>query len=185
MRARIVSEASWDSAVTDDLLPGTRPFMGISVSPDATRASVALAWQQPDGVVAVDLVEDIAGDLDVDKLGEALKERQIRAGVAGVAFASWTDQQLARYLRNPKALDGKDFANASVNFARLVETGFLKWRGPASVTSDLGWVARKGHESGAWSAVLVDDTHPATSILAMIRASWLASGPPPGAPRVY
>jgi hypothetical protein len=185
MRAHVVSDHAWYLAKSDDLPLGERPSMGINVSPDAKRASVALAWRQPDGVVAVDVVEDITDDLDIDTLGPALRERQIRAGVSTVGYAAWTDQALARHLKNPKPLDGRELANGSVNFARLVESGFLRWRGPDSITADLGWLARKPHESGAWQAVPVDEEHSVTAALAAIRATWLASGPAATAPRVY
>jgi hypothetical protein len=160
--------------------------MGIGVGGGSQRASVALAWPQADGSIALDLVEDIADDLDLDKLGPALNERAIRSGVVGIGFGSWTDAGLARHLgKNAKAIDGKEWANASVNFARLVESGFLQWRGADTITSDLLWLARKPHESGAWSAVVVDEEHPATAALAAIRAVWLASGPKAEAPRVF
>jgi hypothetical protein len=71
-----------------------------------------------------------------------------------------------------------------VNFARLVESGFLRWRGSDTISNDLLWLARKPHESGAWTAVVVDEEHSATAALAAIRASWLASGPQLGAPKI-
>jgi signal recognition particle subunit SEC65 len=186
MRPRLVSEEGWERARTEDLQDGVRPFMGIGVGGGSQRASVALAWPQADGSIALDLVEDIADDLDLDKLGPALNERAIRSGVVGIGFGSWTDAGLARHLgKNAKAIDGKEWANASVNFARLVESGFLQWRGADTITSDLLWLARKPHESGAWSAVVVDEEHPATAALAAIRAVWLASGPKAEAPRVF
>lgn len=184
MRPRIVSEAQWDSSRVDDLGDGLRPHMGISVSTDAKRASVALAWQRDDGTFALDIVEDIADDLDLDSLGQALRERARKAGVVQTAYASWTDAALARHLQNAKALDGKDFANASVNFARLVDSGFIRWRGADTISNDLSWLARKAHESGAWAATPIDDEHSTTAALAAIRAVWLAAAPKPPAPRI-
>jgi hypothetical protein len=159
--------------------------MGIGVASDARRASVALAWQDESGFVNLDLVEDISDDLDLDKLGEALHQRAVKAGVTGVGYAGWTDQGLARHMgKKGKAVDGRDWASACVNFSRLVETGFLRWRGTDTISNDLLWLARKPHESGAWQAVVIDEEHPATAALAAIRAVWLASGPRPPMPRI-
>lgn len=184
MRPRIVSESQWDSSRSDDLGTPLRPNMGISVSTDARRASVALSWPQDDGTYALDIVEDVSDDLDLDALGQALRDRARRAGVVQTGFASWTDAQLARHLKNAKPLDGKEFANASVNFARLVDAGFIRWRGPDTISNDLTWLARKGHESGAWTATPIDDDHSTTAALAAIRAVWLAAAPKPPAPRI-
>lgn len=185
MRPRIVSESQWDNSRLDDLGSGLRPAMGISVAPDSKRASVALSWQRDDGTFALDIVEDIADDLDLDALGKALRERARQAGVRQVAYATWTDSPLARHLEpKSKAVDGKEMANASVNFARLVDSGFLRWRGPDTISNDLTWLARKAHESGAWTATPIDDEHSTTAALAAIRAVWLASAPKPPAPRI-
>jgi hypothetical protein len=185
MRPQIVSEAAWDGARVDDLTMGLRPSMGISVATDSKRASVALAWAQDDGTFALDIVEDIADDLDLDALGKALRERARTAGVRQIAYATWTDTPLARHLEpKSKPVDGKEFANACVNFSRLVESGFVRWRGPDTISNDMTWLARKAHESGAWTATPVDDEHSTTAAQAAIRALWLASAPRPPAPRI-
>jgi hypothetical protein len=186
MRPRVVSEEAWNRARVATLeSAAARPSMGIAITPSGSRVSVAMAWPASDGMVELEVVEDVT-EVDLDKLGPALNERALRGGVSAIAYAAWTDQALARYLgRNAKALDGRDFANASVNFSRLVETGFLRWRGTDTISNDLLWLARKPHESGAWQAVVIDEQHPATAALAAIRAVWLASGPGPKAPRVF
>lgn len=184
MRPRVVNLEVWDRGRTADLETGLRPFMGIGVGPDASRVSVAMAWQASDGIVELDIVEDITDNLDLDKLGPSLRERARKAGVAQIAFASWTDAALARYLPNAKSVDGKEFANASVNFARLVDSGFIRWRGADTISNDLSWLARKAHESGAWQATPIDDEHSTTAALAAIRAVWLAAAPKPPAPRI-
>jgi hypothetical protein len=185
MRPQIVSEAAWDASRVDDLTMGLRPSMGIAVATDSKRASVALAWAQDDGTFALDIVEDIADDLDLDALGKALRERARTAGVRQIAYATWTDTPLARHLEpKSKPVDGKEFANACVNFSRLVESGFVRWRGSDTISNDMTWLARKAHESGAWTATPVDDEHSVTAALAAIRALWLASAPRPPAPRI-
>jgi hypothetical protein len=186
MHPRIVSEEAWNRSRTATLESVKRSSMAVNVAGDSKRLSVAMAWQASDGIVELDIVEDISDEMDIDKVGPALNQRALRAGVAQVAFAAWTDGALARHFgKRAKALDGRDYANASVNFARLVESGFLRWRGSDTISTDLMWLARKPHESGAWQAVLVDEAHSATAALAAIRAVWLASGPTPKAPRVF
>jgi hypothetical protein len=184
MRPRIVSESQWDQSRSEDLTTPVRPYMAVSVAPDAKRASVVLSWQQDDGTFALDIVEDIADELDLESLGKALRDRARKAGVVQTAYSAWTDTPLARYLPNAKVVDGKDLANGSVNFARLVDSGFIRWRGADTISNDLSWLARKAHESGAWSATPIDDEHSTTAALAAIRALWLASAPKPPSPRV-
>ena len=101
-----------------------------------------------------------------------------------VAFASWTDKDIARYLPKAEALDGKEFANASEHFARVVMQGRLIWDRADHLTNDMGWTARKPHDSGAWQAVPASVDHYPTAVLAAIRAVWLASAPKPPAPRI-
>lgn len=183
MRPALVGEPAWERARVDDLDDPVRPFMAVATA--RGRASVALAWQQPDGLVALDIVEDITDDLDIDRLGEALHERAVKMGVQAVGFAPWTDATIARYFdKKAKAVDGREFANASVRFAQLVESGLLRWHGSDTISNDLLWLHRKAHESGAWQAVVIDEEHSATTALAAIRAVWLASAPKPSPPRI-
>ena len=186
MHPRVVSEEAWTRSRVSELESVRRSYMGVAVAGDSRRLSAVMAWQASDGCVELEVVEDIQEEFDLDKVGPAIYQRSLRAGVASIAFAAWTDAALARHLKaRAKALDGREFANASVNFARLVESGFVRWRGTDTISNDLMWLARKPHESGAWQAVLVDETHSATAALAAIRAVWLASGPAPRAPRVF
>lgn len=186
MQPRVVNEAAWERGRRDELENPLRPQMAVSLDSSGTRASVAMAWGQEDGTVAVEIVEDINEDpIDVDKLGKALRNRAMKAGVIQVAFASWTDSALARHFDNAKPLDGREFANASENFARLVESGRLQWRGSDAISDDLIWLARKPHESGAWQAIKVDEEHSVTAALAAIRAVWLASAPKSAAPQIF
>ena len=101
-----------------------------------------------------------------------------------MAFASWTDKDLGRYIPLAEPLDGKEFANASENFARLIMQGRLAWDVGGHITDDLPWTARKPHDSGAWLAVPASPERSITAVLAAIRAVWLASAPKPPAPRI-
>ncbi len=184
MQPRLVAEAAWQLC-HQPLDASLRPMMAISMDPSGTRASAAIAWQRSDGKVALRLVADVTGaPIDVDRLGPDLKQVALKLGVVSVAFDPWTDADLARHFREPKPLGGREYANASENFVRVVESGRLRWDGADAITDDLVWTARKPHESGAWQAVKAKEDRPMTAAFAAIRAVWLASGPKPPAPKV-
>lgn len=188
MQPRLVTERAWLQA-RHPLEAPVRPCMGIGHDPSGTRASAVLAWQQTDGHVAMRLIAEVTGDpIDVTRLGSDLRQLALRAGVRSVGFDDWTDKDLARFFpKVAKAIIGKEFANASENFVRVVHSGRLHWDDAEAVTHDLTWTARKPHaDSGAWHAVKANDDRPITAALAAIRAVWLASeGEKPAAPRIY
>jgi hypothetical protein len=151
--------------------------MAINMSPTGKRGSAVMAWMQTDGTIAVAEMFDVPGDpIDTERLSKDMKEAASRERVRKVAYASWTDGELARGFTNAKPIDGKEFANASEHFARLVGQGRLRWETAPHITDDLAWTARKPHDSGAWIAVPSSD-RPVTAVLAAIRAVWLASAP--------
>jgi len=187
MQPRLVSDAKWEQ--TRGILEATsvRPAMAVAMDASSKRASAVLAWQQTSGQLALRVIADVHGDpIDTDRLGTELRDMALRLGVVAVGFDDWTDKELARYFpKNAKAIIGREFANASENFVRVVDSGRLVHDDADAVTFDLAWTARKPHESGAWMAVKAKDDRPITAALAAIRAVWLASGPKPAAPRVY
>jgi hypothetical protein len=184
MRPRLVGDDPWQRC-RDTVVPPLRPVFAINMDPSGKRASAVIAWQQPDDTVALRVIADVTGDpIDTDRLGKDLATLAIRSGASAVTFGAWTDADLARHFRSPKGLDGREFANASENFVRLIESHRLRWDQAEQIGEDLAWVARKPHESGAWVAVKASDDRPVTAVLAAIRAVWLASGPRPAAPRV-
>ena len=184
MQPRLVADYAWQRGQST-LEEPLRPVMGISMDPSGTRASAVLAWQQSDGSVAIRLDADVTGEpIDVERLGPELNERAIRAGVTDVVFDPWTDTDLARYFRKSRPINGREFAEASSGFVRLIESSRLRWDTSEQIGEDLNWTARKPHESGAWMAVRAKDDRPITAALAAIRASWVASAPKPGAPRI-
>lgn len=185
MRPKLVAEHYWHAAHSN-LEEPRRPFMAISMDASGTRASAALAWQQSDGTIALTILKEAVGDpIDTDLLGRDLKQMALKLGVTQVAYDSWTDADLARYLDNAKPLISREFANASVNFAQVLEAGRLKWNNADSITDDLAWTSRKPHESGAWMAVKASEDRPITASLAAVRAVWLASAPKANAPQIF
>jgi len=185
MRPKLVPDARWQAA-RGEVGTSIRPAMAVSMDVSGTRASAVIAWQQSDGSVAIRVVADVVGNpIDVDVLGPELRQLALRLGATkGIAFDPWTDSDLARHLKDAKPLAGRDFANASENFVRVVESGRLRWEEAEEVTSDLGWTSRKARENGAWDAVKARDDRPITAALAAVRAVWLASGPKPSVPKV-
>jgi hypothetical protein len=119
----------------------------------------------------------VGDPIDLQALAKDLKADIAKHGARKVAFASWTDKDLARHITSAEPLDGKDFAAASENFARLILQGRIAWDGATHITDDLTWTARKPHESGAWQAVPASPERSVTAVLAAIRATWLASAP--------
>jgi hypothetical protein len=184
MQPRIVSDVAWARA-QGSLEKAVRPFMAIKVDPSLTRASAAMAWQQSDGTFGLRVVADRFGSpIDIDAFGLEMRALALRSGVTMVGFDDWTDKELAKYFANAKPIIGKEFANASGTFARVVDSGQLRWDEADAITEDLTWTGRKPHESGAWTAVAAKEDHPVTAVLAAIRAVFLASGPKPPSPKV-
>lgn len=178
MQPKLVSDAAWMQCRTIIESEPVRPSIGFNMDPNGRRASVVMAWQMTDGRIAcVELEEAIGEPIDVDKLGKRLKDLAQQHSAKQFGFASWTDKRLAEHVTRARAIDGKEFANASENFARLVLSGRLAWDGATHITDDLGWTARKPHETGAWMAVPATSERSVTAVLAAIRAVWLASTP--------
>lgn len=185
MAPRLVNEAVWLAAGRGVTRP-TSPSMAVSVDPSGVRVSAALAWPQVDGSIAVTVAADVTGaPVDVDAIARDLgvMVRELRVGDVG--FDPWTDQHLARHFDRARAVTGREWANASERFARLVESGQLTWADADAITADLPWTVRKLHDIGAWHAERADASRPITAALAAIRAVWLAAAPRPPTPRVF
>ena len=185
MQPRLVSDAAWMQCRATLEEEPTRPAIAFNMDPTNRRASAVMAWQMTDGRIALVELEEAFGDpMDLDRLAASLKDLVRQHGAKQVGYASWTDADLARNVPRGRAIDGKEFANASEQFARMVLSGRIAWDGAAHITEDLTWTARKPHDSGAWMAVPATPERSVTAVLAAIRAVWLASAPKPSAPRI-
>jgi hypothetical protein len=183
-----VAETAFLRCEATSLEEPVRPMLGICMDPSGKRASAYSAWQQSDGTIALRAEGEFTGDpIDPSLLGPVVKQLGVRLGAPKVGYAPWTDAELAKHLKNAKAIDGRDFAAACQTFVQMVHAGRIKWvRQPDSeLLTDLKWTARKAHDAGAFHAVRANEEHPITAVLAAIRAVGLASGPVPSAPRVY
>lgn len=159
----------------------SRPALGMSM--DGGRIAAVIAWLQSDGRVGCRELAPEGDPSDVEGYSRSLRALAASLGVRQVAFGSWTDTALSKAFPASKALDGRDFANASENFARIVAQGRLVWSDAPHLTDELHWTARKSHESGAWTAVGAAERSIPT-VLAAIRAVWFPSLPKPAAPRI-
>ena len=184
MRERLVDEYAWSLCKVDDLGDAKRPFMGISMDPSGTRASVAIAWQQGDNIALRLLFEGTGSPIEPDKFGKDILESVLRLGVPKVGYDPMTDAALAKFLKVSEPISGAKFANASARFELAVRSRHLNWDDAQQITDDLTWTARKPHESGSYQAVRANDSRPITAALASIRAVWLASGQKPDLPKV-
>ena len=188
MREALVDAAAWTSCEVEHLTPGGRVYMGVAMDPSGTRASAALAWQQPNGVVALRLVYDVTGSpIDTSRLGADINDSARHHRVRSVGVDPLTDGELAKFVRKTESIaSGNRFSNASATFVNLVTSGRLAWMDCDAVTEDLTWTARKSNdERGSFQAVRANDDRPVTAALAAIRAVELASGPAPRPLRVY
>lgn len=186
MRARLVGEAEWMLCRDSDLEAPRSPAIGVSMSPDGKRASVAVAWMRPDDSVGLRLLFNVTGDpIDTDALGRDVKQVATRLGIRQAGYDPLTDGELAKFFHKPTPISGQPFANASAIFVNRVNAGKVRWSDADAVTDDLTWTSRKqDHETGSYQAVRAQDDRSITASLAAIRAVWLASGPKPATPKV-
>lgn len=182
MRERLIDEFAW-MACRRPVGNPVRPMLGISTSPDGTRASAVIAWQLADGTIALKVLADAAAST-VDLAAFATEVKQTR--VTAVAYDPLTDAELAKHMTKPRKVSGLEWANATAQFTNLVNAGRLRWADADAVTVDLAWTARKDHDdSGHFQAVRMADDRAICASLAAIRAVWLASGPSQPKARIY
>jgi hypothetical protein len=179
----LVTELAWRQCQVDSLGKPFRPYLGIALDPSGQRASAALAWKVDDGIAYRSLIE-LDELVDVDDFGAQVRAEAMHHRVRGSAYSGLSDAAVARFLTKPTAVDGRLYANASANFATLVDNRKLRWSEADALTDDLRYTIRKDHNHGAWSAIRSEDSHPITAVNAAIRAVWLASAPKRPAPRI-
>lgn len=182
---RFLDDFAWAQCAAAELSPPVRSATAVSMAPEGTRASAAMAWQQPDGTVAVKLLYDVHGDpIDTDRLGRDIAKATGRS-TGATGFDPLTDAELVKYVRRSKPLSGKPFANASAQFVNLVNANRIRFLDAEAVTNDLAWTVRQSSEErGTFQAVRAQGDRPIPAVLAAIRAVWLVSGPKLPTPKV-
>ncbi len=185
MRERLVDEFAWLACEGETETP-RRPYMAVAMDPSGTRASAAVAWQQSDGTVALQVLLDTVGrPVDTDLLGQELRETAQKLGVREVGYDPMTDRDLARFFPKTKAISGSEFDNASSRFELIVKAGRLRWQDAEAVTADLTFTAKRQHDGARFTAVRANDDRPITAALAAIRSVWMVERLPSAALRVY
>ena len=185
-RERLVDEYAFNTC-RGPLGDPVQPVIAVSMTPDGRRAAVAMAWQRPDGSIALRLLYDVTGSpIDTATLGKDIDKDAKRLGVRKIGYDPLTDAELAKYLTKPEKITGQVYANASSTFVNLVTGGRLRWQDDGTLQAELAWTSKKAHDdTGHFTAVRMADDHPIPSVLASIRAVWLASGRSFSSPRVY
>ena len=182
-RERLVDEYAWNAGDSRRARPAPRrPFMAVSMSPDGTRASAAIAWQMDSA--------DMARWSPSASCSTSRARRSTRPDSARISArrrCGWASRRSAS-IPSPtpssrsssstaEPISGGKYANATANFVNVVTGNRLRWHDVAQVTDDLTWTARKPHdESGSYQAVRANDERPITAALASIEPS----GSPPG-----
>lgn len=188
MEQRLVSEEAWSA---QDFLdePGNpvRAAMGVSMDINGERASAVIAWVDRDEHLTLDVHDTQGSPIDVTVLGPDIAKLGVSNRVIDTAYDPYTDVDLARYLRKAKAINGRDYGNASEKFVRLVTERKLRIHDPKGVlTEDLRWTTRRATPNKSYMAIRANDEHSNTAVLAAIRAAWLATNPNLQAPlRMY
>lgn len=187
MRPVLVTAEQWQDCKATRLPKPARQHIAVSMDPAGARAAAAVAWLGNDGMCYLSLLADVSGQpVETPAIGQAWREAAIARRVARVGFDPLTDGELAKFFKVTKPISGQEFTNASANFARLVQSGQIRWADADSVGTDLTWTARKENdETGSFQAVRANDDRPIPAALAAIRAVWLATGLRPAKPRIY
>jgi phage terminase large subunit-like protein len=180
---RLVSEVAWQrgrQAIGDPV----RPVLGIAADPAGRRASAVLAWKAGEDVECHVLADVTGYPVDFDRFHESIAPHVRKMGVKQVVFDPWTDRDLARYFKDPKAIGAAEYEAACERFARTVESGQLRYSDEdGKLSADVARTVRRDTAHG-WIAVRAGE-EAATASFAAIRAVWLATQPAPAGPRAY
>lgn len=181
---RVVSEVAWTRA-RGGLSEPKRPVLGIAQDPAGRRASAVIAWRG-ENTVEVDVLADVDGyPVDLEALAEQVTLAMRKLGVRQVAFDPWTDRDFARFFKDSQAVAAADYEAACERFARVVESGQLRYSDDDGILSgDMAFTVRRPTSHG-WVAVRASDDRATTASFAAIRAVWLATNPAARAPQVY
>ena len=188
LKRRYVEADAWAGQSRADVGQPLRAAMGVSMDPSGDRASAVTAWRNADDSVSIQVVADVTGDpISVDAFGPDLRALAAQRRVFEIAYDPWTDVDLARHLMRARTMNGRDYATASVTFARLVDERKLRMDDETSeiVGRDLARLTRRSAQGGAFMAVRSNEQEPATAALAAIRAVALVAIPTSGVARIY
>lgn len=179
---RLVRPEDWADQDFGPLGRPLRAYMAVKMDPLGARVSAVIAWAEGEHV-CLDVHDTTGSPIDVSLLGPDLLALANANRAAVTAFDPYTDADLARYLRKPKPINGREYAAASEKFVRLVAERRLRVNDPGGVLAkDLEWTTRKPAPYGSFMAVQASDEYTNTAAIAAVRAAWLASAPVSTAP---
>lgn len=183
----IVSAEQWAMQEFVKEAEPIRPSLGIKMDISGERASAVLAWQEDDGRTSVDvIVDEEAHPIDTDRLGPDIQKLAVQKHVASTAYDPYTDTDLAQHLRRAKPLTGRDYANASEKFVRLVAGRQFRVHDEGGILAeDIAATIPRSMKGGAYVAIKASPETTNTAAEAAIRAVWLASSPKPVPSRVF
>ena len=184
IRPMLVPDGKWEG-LRANLDTPMRSVMGIKLDPHGRRVSAIAAWSMADGEVGVRAIADVAPAPTVKQFTDALAPEQRAFRTATVVYDPWTDGEAAKYFKTARAVNGREYANASVTFARLVSAGKLHWDGDDVIGPDLAWTVQKPNGDRSFMAIGADDDHPITAVEAAIRAVGEVAGPSAAPARIY
>lgn len=186
LQPRLVAPTDFERCRAEVEKP-VRPILAFKMNAARTRAAAVIAWQQKDGTVACRVFADVTGEpIDSDAFGRDLRDAAVRAGVWKVRYSAVSDASIARWFKDAKPMDGREYANASGKFVELVQGNRLRWDGSNAIADDLAFVSRKPYEeSGTYTAVGSSDEHSPEAALAAIRAVYEASQERLERPRIF
>ena len=175
----IVTAEEWATQEFVEESVPVRPSLGIKMDIGGERASAVLAWQEPDGRVGLHVIADVEGHpIDTDRLGPDLQRAAMQNKVSAAVYDPYTDADVARHLRRAKPLTGRDYANASEKFVRLVAGRQLRVQDGAGIlAADLSATVPRAATGGSYIAVKASPETSNTAAEAAIRAAWSASAP--------
>ena len=133
------------------------------------------------------MIADVeAHPIDTDRLGPDLQHLASQKRVGFVAYDPYTDTDLAQHLRHAKPLTGRDYANASEKFVRLVAGRQFRVHDEGGILAeDIAATIPRSMKGGAYVAIKASPEMTNTAAEAAIRAVWLASSPRPAPSRVF
>jgi hypothetical protein len=175
----IVTPEEWSMQEFVEESTPSRPCLGVKMDIGGERASAVLAWTEEDGRTGLEVIADVEGHpIDVDRLGPDLQKIAAEKRVRHVGFDPYTDADLAQHLQRCKALTGRDYANASEKFVRLVAGRQFRVHDTNGIMEiDLSATIRRSMSGGAYLAIKASPETTNTAAEAAIRAVWLASAP--------
>jgi hypothetical protein len=174
----VTSEQWLAQEFVSDVSPA-RPSLGVKMDISGERATAVLAWQEADGRIGLEVIADIEGHpIDSDWFGPELQRVASEKRVGMVAYDPYTDADLARHLRRAKPLTGRDYANASEKFVRLVTGRQFRVRDEVGLlAADLSATIPRPASNNTYIAIKASPEMTNTAAEAAIRATWLASTP--------